>query len=74
MELSCDSPFVTANGRDAANFTAGKALFTGEGPVVIEFDQTEGHPQLTCRAGLEEAHMEPITNNDIGIDVSYNVT
>merc|ERR1719187_2789122 len=68
VELSCDSPFVTANGRDAANFTAGKALFTGEGPVVIEFLRTEGHPQLTCRAGLEEAHMEPITNNDIGID------
>ena len=63
VELSCDPPTVTANGLDAADFH-------GEGPVVIEFRPTAEQPQLSCRAGLEEAHMEPITNNDIDIDVS----
>ena len=63
VELTCDSPTATANGQDAADFR-------GEGPVVIEFRPTAEQPQLSCRAGLEEAHMEPITNNDIDIDVS----
>jgi len=61
VELTCDSPTATANGQDAADFR-------GEGPVVIEFRPTAEQPQLSCRAGLEEAHMEPITNNDIDID------
>jgi len=61
VELTCDSTTATANGQDAADFN-------GEGPVVIEFQPTAEQPQLSCRAGLVEAHMEPITNNDIDID------
>jgi len=61
VELTCDSPTATANGQDAYDFR-------GEGPVVIEFRPTAEQPQLSCRAGLEEAHMEEITNNDIDID------
>ena len=65
VELTCDSPTATANGQDAYDFH-------GVGPVVIEFLPTLEQPQLSCRAGLEEAHMEEITNNDINIDVSYS--
>ena len=65
MELTCDSPTATANFQDAADFR-------GEGPVVIGFIPTLEQPQLSCRAGLEEDHMEPITTDDIDIDVSYS--
>ena len=66
VELTCDSTTATANGLDAA-------YFHGEGPVVIEFTPTAEQPQLSCRAGLEEDHMEPITTGDIDIDVRYSI-
>jgi len=61
VELSCNSPTATANRQDATDFH-------GQGPVVVEFKPTEEQPQMTCRAGLEEDHMEPITKDDIDID------
>ena len=64
LKLTCDSPTATANGQGATEFR-------GEGPVVIKFNRTEEQPQVSCRAVLEEAHVEPITNNDIDIDVSH---
>merc|ERR1719402_1914549 len=61
VELSCNSATATANGLGADGFH-------GEGPVVIEFTRTKEQPQLSCRAGLEEYHMEEIMNEDFNID------
>ena len=66
MELSCNSATATANGLGADGFH-------GKGPVVIEFTRTAEQPQLSCRAGLEEYHMEEnLLNDAIDIDVSYS--
>ena len=45
VEVDCPNDNVTANGREARNFT-------GPGPVLIEFTPTERRPQMTCRAKL----------------------